>query len=204
VSDWASLQEWSRVAAGLELSDIVVGQLRQYVEALRIWNRKMALVARADLSIILDKHVADSLFAAAHCPANAAVADLGSGAGFPGMVIAIVRPAAHVALIEARGKKVSFLEEACRVAGIRNAAPVHARIEEAALTEAHQHRYDWVTSRALTDLDELRGLATPLAVPGARLVAMRSAAADIPAGAERLEYLLPDGTPRALVTSRLA
>jgi 16S rRNA (guanine527-N7)-methyltransferase len=92
VSDWSSLQEWSRTAAGLELSDGVVGQLRRYVDALRVWNRKMALVARADLSTILDKHIADSLFAAAHCPAESTVADLGSGAGFPGLVIAIVRP----------------------------------------------------------------------------------------------------------------
>ena len=55
MSDWNSLQEWSRTAAGLELSDGVVGQLRRYVDALRVWNRKMALVARADLSTILDK-----------------------------------------------------------------------------------------------------------------------------------------------------
>ena len=203
MSDWNSLQEWSRTAAGLELSDGVVGQLRRYVDALRVWNRKMALVARADLSTILDKHLADSLFAAAHCPAEATVADLGSGAGFPGLVIAIVRPAARVTLIEARGKKVSFLEEACRVAGIRNAEPIHARIEDAARTPPHPRRYDFVTSRALADLDALRTLAKPLAAPGARLVAMRSAAGDVPAGAERIDYLLPDGTPRALVTSRL-
>jgi 16S rRNA (guanine527-N7)-methyltransferase len=108
-----------------------------------------------------------------------------------------------VTLIEARGKKVSFLEEACRVAGIRNAEPMHARIEDAARTPPHPHRYDFVTSRALADLDALRTLAKPLAAPGARLVAMRSAAGDVPAGAERIDYLLPDGTPRALVTSRL-
>jgi 16S rRNA (guanine527-N7)-methyltransferase len=203
VSDWSSLRSWSRTAAGLELSDAVVEQLRQYVELLIVWNRKLALVSRADLSTILDKHVADSLFAAAHCPDRGAVADLGSGAGFPGLVIAIVRPATKVTLIEARGKKVSFLAEACSAAGIRNARPIHARIEAASSEAAHQHTYDRITSRALADFDLLGALARPLAAPGAELVAMRSAAAAFPSNATRLSYVLPDGTPRALVTSPL-
>jgi 16S rRNA (guanine527-N7)-methyltransferase len=203
VLEWERLETWSSQAAGLALSDRVLDQLRRYVQLLRVWNRKVALVARDDLAVVLHKHVADSLFAAAHCPALGALADLGSGAGFPGLVIAIVRPALRVTLIEARGKKVSFLEEARRVAGIDNAEPIHGRIEEVSADPDRRQAYQCVTSRALADLEVLRRLAAPLAAPGAILLAMRSAAAPVPTDAGHVDYCLPDGTPRTLVTIRL-
>lgn len=200
---WERLLGWSRDVAGLPLSDRAVGQLRRYVDVLRLWNRKLALVAQDDIDTLLDRHVADSLFAAAHCADASAVADLGSGAGFPGLVIAVAHPDSRVTLIEARGKKVSFLEEACRIAGIRNAEPVHGRIETVSATPRHHAAYRRITSRALADLDALRRLAVPLAAPEATLIAMRSAAAAVPADARCIEYVLPDGTPRALLQIRL-
>ena len=202
--EWERLREWSRKSAGLSLTDAAMDQLRRYVDVLRVWNRKVALVAQDDLRSVLDKHVADSLFVAAHCGGVRAAADLGSGAGFPGLVIAIVHPEVRVALIEARGKKVSFLEEARRVAGIRNAEPVHGRIEAVASAPQHHGAYERITSRALADLDVLRALAQPLAAPGSVLLAMRAASAPAPVGAERLDYALPDGTPRALVKITLS
>ena len=201
--EWERLRGWSRQSAGLSLTDEAMDQLRRYVEVLLVWNRKVALVAQDDLRSVLDKHVADSLFVAAHCGGVRAAADLGSGAGFPGLVIAIVHPEVRVALIEARGKKVSFLEEARRAARIRHAEPVHGRIEAVASSPQHRAAYDRITSRALADLDVLRVLAQPLAAPEAVLLAMRAASAPVPAGAQRIDYSLPDGTPRALVQMAL-
>lgn len=203
MADWAALRQWARAAAGLELGNPAVDQLQRYVDLLHVWNRRLALVANGDPTVILHRHVADSLLAAAHCPEAGAVVDLGSGAGFPGLVIAIARPATRVVLIEARGKKVSFLEEACRTAGIRNAEPLHGRIEAVSREHRHHASYDCVTSRALADIDVLRTLAQPLAVHGCRLLAMRTTAAAVPAGAVRIDYTLPDGTPRTLVSIAL-
>ena len=200
MADWQALREWSRIAAGLDLSDAAIDQLQRYVELLRVWNRKIALVSRDDPAVVLDKHVADSLFAAAYCRDAGAVVDLGSGAGFPGLVIAIAWPATRVALIEARGKKVSFLEEACRTAGITNAEPIHGRIEAVSSEPRHRAAYDRVTSRALADIELLRSLAQPFAGEACRLLAMRSTAAEVPEGAERTGYVLPDGTPRTLIS----
>mgnify|MGYP000875920390 CR=1 FL=1 len=177
-----------------------IDQLRRYVEVLQVWNRKLALVASDDPTVVLQKHVADSLFAAAHCSGSGAVVDLGSGAGFPGLVIAIVHPTARVTLVEARGKKVSFLEEACRAAGIRNAEPIHGRIETVATESRHRAAYEVVTSRALADLDVLQALAKPFAREKGRLLAMRAAMAPAPAEAARFDYTLPDGTPRTLLS----
>lgn len=201
--EWERLRAWSREVAGLAPSDRAMDQLRRYMDVLRVWNRKVALVAQDDLPSILHKHVADSLFVAAHCGDTDRVADLGSGGGFPGLVIAIVRPGARVTLIEARGKKASFLEEACRAAGIGNAEPVHGRIEAVSGEPRRRAAYDRITSRALADLDVLRDLAQPLAAPDALLLAMRSASAPVPPGWRRVDYSLPDGTPRALVTLNL-
>ena len=190
MADWQELRSWSRRVAGLELPDAALDQLRRYVDLLTIWNRKVSLVASAKPSVVLVKHVADSLFAAAHCRDAGAVMDLGSGAGFPGLVVALISPSTRVTLIEARGKKVSFLEEVCRVLALGNAEPIHGRIEAVAGEERHCGAYDLVTSRALADVDALRDFAAPFLRPGGRLLAMRSAGAAIPTGAERIEYCL--------------
>ena len=200
MADWRQLRDWSRTVAELELTDAAVEQLRCYVDLLGVWNRKVALVARADPTVVLHKHIADSLFAAAHCGGADAVVDLGSGAGFPGLVIAVVWPGTRVTLIEARGKKVSFLEEVCRVAGLDNAEPMHGRIEAVSGEERHRAAYDLVTSRALADIGDLQSLSRPFARANCRLLAMRAATTAVPTGANRLDYVLPDGTPRSLLT----
>ena len=204
-AEWSTLREWAAANAGLNLSDDQLEQLRAYVELLRLWNSKVALVSQRDTAELVSKHVADSLFAAAHCADGEAVADLGSGAGFPGLPIAIVRPTARVCLIEARGRKASFLEEARRAAAARNAAVCHSRIESLAADPAHRGRYVVVTARALTSTRELTDLARPLLAPDGRVIAMRSVGesrAGEPNTAESIPYELPDHTPRRLLIIR--
>lgn len=199
VRDWDSLRDWSARVAGLQLAPPQVDQLRAYIDLLFQWNQKVALVSRGEAKSLIGKHVADSLVAAAHCGGAPSIADLGSGAGFPGLVIAVVRSAAAVSVVESRGRKVSFLEEAARVAGLANVEVVEARIEALADDPRHRGRYALITSRALADLDELTTLAQPLVAPGGRLLAMRSINAPVPEGAETVDYQLPDGTDRRLV-----
>jgi 16S rRNA (guanine527-N7)-methyltransferase len=200
VADWQSLRSWSHRVAGLELTDAALDQLRHYVDLLQVWNRKISLVGSAKPAVVLDKHVADSLIVAARCRGVSAVADLGSGAGFPGLVIALLLPATRITLIEARGKKVSFLEEVRRVLKLGNVEPIHGRVEAVGGEDRHRGAYDLVTSRALADIDHLQELAAPFLRPGGRLLAMRSVTAAVPEGAERFAYTLPDGTPRMLTT----
>ena len=199
MGDWDSLRDWSARVAGLPPSPAKLDQLRAYIDLLLQWNQKVALVSRGESGSLVGKHVADSLIAAAHCGGAERIADLGSGAGFPGMVIAAMHPGAAVSLVESRGRKVSFLEEAARVAGLANVEVVEARIEALAADPRHRGRYGLITSRALADLDQLVALAHPLAAPGAQLLAMRSVAAAVPDGAGVVDYQLPDGTPRRLV-----
>lgn len=196
--DWTALLAWARAVAGLDLSDRQVRQLRAHVDLLIFWKRKVALVSQGDVASILTKHVADSLFAAAHCGRATSIADLGSGAGFPGIPIAIANPATRVCLIESRGKKVSFMEEACREAGVRNCEVFHGRIESA--IEHYPQNFDVAVFRALAPTSQLLSQAAGIVMHGGRVLAMlaRGRAPSRP-DSQRIDYSLPDGTPRELV-----
>ncbi len=201
-SDWAALFEWAAATAGLTLSTTQMEQFRAYLATLLIWNRKLSLVSQRAPAQIINKHIADSLFAASRCTDGEAIVDLGSGAGFPGLPIAIARPGAQVWLIEARGKKASFLEEACRAASVRNALVYHGRIEAAAADPVHRERYAVATARALGSTTAFLDLARPFLASDGRALAMRSVTeareAALP-GAEEIPYRLPDHTPRRLL-----
>lgn len=198
----SGLREWCLGEARLDLAATQWEQLRSYIELLLLWNRKLALVSQSDPGEICAKHVADSLFIAGHCPDTGNVLDMGSGAGFPGLPIAIARPAAHVVLVESRGRKVSFLEEACRTASIRNARVYHTRVETLARDPAHRTAYAAVTARAFGSMKLILALARPLAAPNGRIILPRAASEPSeldPPEAEVVNYVLPDRTQRRLV-----
>jgi 16S rRNA (guanine527-N7)-methyltransferase len=119
-----------------------------------------------------ETHVADSLVALELDPVRAArrIADLGSGAGFPGLALAVALPNARVALVESAARKCAFLERAIAAAGLPNAEVVHARVEAwPDGVEAH----DLVTARALAALPVVVEYAAPLLALGGALVAWR-------------------------------
>ena len=91
-----------------------------------------------------------------------AVIDVGTGAGFPGLVIQIARPALAVTLLDATGKKIRFVEQAIAELGLANARGLHGRAEELGRQEHHRERYDVVTARAVAALPALLELTLPL------------------------------------------
>jgi 16S rRNA (guanine527-N7)-methyltransferase len=187
--DWAALAEWAASSAEITLAPAQLKQLASYLDTLLLWNQKVSLVSQRDAREVVTKHVADSLVVAGRCAAAESVIDLGSGAGFPGLPIAIAQPSLRITLLEARGRKASFLEEACRTASIRNALVIHARIEAASLEPAHRGRYAIATARALSSLTQFLALARPFLITGGRAIAMRSVGERIPALPQPLEEL---------------
>jgi 16S rRNA (guanine527-N7)-methyltransferase len=135
-------------------------KLRQLVGLVEKWSAKINLVSKGDLPVLWDRHVLDSLALAPLIPAGTTRAiDLGSGAGFPGLVLAVATGIPFT-LIESDSRKAAFLTEAAR----QLAAPVsvlNARIETAKTAPA-----PLVTARALAPLDRLIGLALPHLAPG--------------------------------------
>jgi len=138
-----------------------------YVDLLQRWQKVKNLVAPSTLGQIWTRHIADSAQLLPYLGSARTIVDLGSGAGFPGLVIAIAnigKPGFHVHLVEANGRKASFLREVARVTDAP--ATVHAlRIED--FTAKWQVKADLVTARALASLSELLELSAELLKTGA-------------------------------------
>lgn len=152
----------------IPVSDEVVARLDRFVALLVAWQERINLVARSTLAEIWTRHIADSLQLVALAPDARVWVDLGSGGGFPGMVIACAlagRAGTEVHLVESNTKKAAFLREAARL--LQVPATVHAeRIEEFAVRFGGPA--DVVTARALAPLLKLLGLAAPLLKTGAK------------------------------------
>jgi 16S rRNA (guanine527-N7)-methyltransferase len=183
--------EFSR--AGLAaLPPIAYEQFQSYLELLLRWNQHLNLTAIRDPLQIIQRHFVESAFAAQHLPVGiASLLDYGSGAGLPGIPIAICRPEIQVTLAEAQGKKASFLREALRVLSLPG--QVYAgRVE--AMPE--QSLFDVVTMRAVEKMES----AVPIAVKRAKqylvlLTTGKSAAAT--RGFTEMEWFEPLSLPNS-------
>jgi 16S rRNA (guanine527-N7)-methyltransferase len=131
-----------------------------------------APTAVRDSARVLDDHLADALVALELEPVRAAraVADMGSGAGLPGLPLAIAKPTAGFALIESNGRKCAFIERAAAACRLGNVAVINARVEA---WSAGLGRFELVTARALAPLPVVAEYAAPLLAPGGLLVAWR-------------------------------
>jgi 16S rRNA (guanine527-N7)-methyltransferase len=124
------------------VSDQQCGLLESHFEVLMRWNRRMNLTAVRDPLEAIKRHYCESVFLAMHLPEEAlTVVDVGSGAGFPGIGVAVMRPLATVALVESSQKKAAFLKESTR--GFSNVRVLGRRAEELG------ERFDWLVSRAV-------------------------------------------------------
>lgn len=178
-------------------------RLEQYLALLEVWNRTTRLTGERELGTIVRKHLIDSLAPAAHLAARGLLADVGSGAGFPGIVLACLRPEAPVVLIEARRRRASFLREVVRTLGLPAATVLEGRAEAVRVSAAT------VIARALR-IDAFLPLAARLVAPGGQVIAMQTARADLARIASMAraaglvlagvhDYVLPGGERRRLV-----
>ena len=158
----------ARAVAGLDVSRETLGRLDLYAELLLKWQRRINLVSASTLSSLWTRHILDSAQIAGLGAAERHWADIGSGAGFPGLVIAVLSmdhsPPSEVHLIESDQRKASFLREAARITGAP--AIVHAERAETALPRL-SGRIGAVTARAVASLPDLLVLAEPLLTTGA-------------------------------------
>lgn len=155
-------------ALGLNLAAPVRDTLLRYLALLDKWNRVYSLTAIRDPKRAVSHHLLDCLAALPHL-AGPKVVDVGSGAGLPGIPLAIARPGWHVTLVEPNRKKAAFLRQAAIELALSNVTVVEARAEEFRPPEG----FDLVVARALSDLGEFVRVAGHLAAPEGRLIAMK-------------------------------
>lgn len=152
---------------GVPLDEAQLGQFAALVGELQKWNRAFNLTAICAPDEVLTHHLLDSLSAHADL-AGTMVADVGTGAGFPGLPLAIVDPARRFTLVDAVDKKLRFIDHAARTLGLRNVETRHARVEQLA-----PQPFDTVVSRAFAPLPRLAAWVQPLAGPDTRVIAMK-------------------------------
>jgi len=149
---------------GLQLNQHQVQQIQQYTKILLAWNDKVNLTAIRDPLEILYRHFCESMFGAAVLPVEKCrLADVGSGGGFPGLPLKIMRPDLEVFLIESNVKKATFLAEVVRELGLTDARVLVSRFEELGEEVAP---LDFVCSRALGDFARLLAWAGSPTVSG--------------------------------------
>lgn len=138
------------------LTDEQMARLELYVKLLEQWQKRMNLVSQGSLNDIWQRHILDSVQVLALLPSDKKIIiDLGSGAGFPGMVLAALTPH-EIHLVESNGKKCAFLQELNLV--LKTNAIIHQRRIE----EIHDLKADYITARACAPLDKLLKYAYPL------------------------------------------
>lgn len=154
-------------------------QFQKYFELLAEWNEKMNLTAITDESGVALKHFADSLSLLnfVDIPQKSTLADVGTGAGFPGVVLKIARPDIKLTLIDSLNKRLVFLGEVCAQLDIE-AELIHSRAEDGARDEKLRESFDFAVSRAVARMNVLSEYCLPYVKVGGAFCAMKGAQAN--------------------------
>lgn len=159
---------------GVKVNVEQAAKFQNYLELLLEWNEKINLTAITDPSQVVEKHFVDSLTLLSHSKIKegAKVVDVGTGAGFPGIPLKIMRPDVELTLLDSLNKRLSFLGEVCAALGIE-ARRVHKRAEEAGLDKTMRESYDVAVARAVAPMNVLCEYCLPLIKMKGFFIAMK-------------------------------
>ena len=159
---------------GIEPDKVALDRLDRYAQLLVEWNERMNLTGITDPDGIVTRHFADSasFFAAANPKNGAKIIDVGSGAGFPGMVLKILRPDLSLTLLDATNKRINFLSAVAEDLGLSLEA-LHSRAEDAAAKPEYRQQFDYATARAVAELRVLSEYCLGFVKVGGNFIAMK-------------------------------
>lgn len=165
---WCEKVKEGAALMGLNLAPDLLEGIALHVRNLILWNKKINLTAITDPLEVAEKHVLDSLAVISHLPAGGRVLDMGSGGGFPGMVIALMRSDLDVLMVDSVQKKMVFVQDVIRSLKITNARALHTRVES-----LEEKDFSCVVSRAFTSLERFVSLGLPFLGPSGSIIAMK-------------------------------
>ena len=170
----SGLADYATTLLGLNLTPEQINQFQQLTKLLLDWNQRMNLTGITSPSEIVIKHYLDSLTIVKVVPhfAGLRLIDVGSGAGFPGLALAITFPKLQVTLLDATGKKLRFIDHVAEQLQLKNVRTLHARAEDAGRDRDHRAAYDLVTARAVARMPTLMEYTLPFAKEECQVIAM--------------------------------
>lgn len=159
----------------LECSDDILEKFNSYMLGVLDWNEKVNLTTITNPQEFVVKHFIDSIICTDYPEYEDAdkIIDVGTGAGFPGVPLAIVSPEKEFILMDSLNKRLKIIDELCREAGIANVTTIHARAEELAKNKAHREQYDLCVSRAVANMAVLAEYCLPFIKVGGFLMAYK-------------------------------
>ena len=157
----------------IQIDDIKIQQFYEYMNLLIEWNKKINLTAITEPEDIILKHFIDSLTISKYVNGKEKIADIGTGAGFPGIPIKIINPNVEMFLIDSLNKRIKFLEEVITRENLKNVYAIHARAEEIGHNKEYREKFDIVTSRAVARLNVLLEYMMPLLKIGGKCICLK-------------------------------
>lgn len=145
----------------------------EYMNLLLQWNEKINLTAIIEPKEIILKHFIDSLTINRYLKENSKLADVGTGAGFPGIPLKIVRPDLKITLVDSLNKRINFLNEVITRLNLKEISTVHSRIEDFGKNKEYREKFDFVTARAVANLSVLSEYLLPISKVGGKCICMK-------------------------------
>ena len=159
---------------GFELSNKQVEQFYNYFKLLTMWNKEFNLTTIIEQSDVITKHFLDSVLTIIELKNNARIIDIGTGAGFPGIPIKIMREDIDLCLVDSLKKRTVFLKEVVKTLELDNVLVLHDRAESLAKKTVHREGYDYCVSRAVAKLNTLLEYCSPFVMVGGSVVAYKA------------------------------
>lgn len=158
---------------GIDIDEAKTEQLMDYAGLLVEWNEKINLTAITDEEGIATKHFLDSMSALCTDKVHGKVIDVGTGAGFPGLVLKVAKPEIELTLLDSLNKRINFLKEVCDKIGFGDVRFIHSRAEDAAIKPELREKFDTVVSRAVANMRVLSEWCLPFLKVGGYFLALK-------------------------------
>ena len=157
----------------IKFSEEQLNQFYEYMNLLLQWNQKINLTAITEPKEVILKHFIDSLTINRYLEKDSTLVDVGTGAGFPGIPLKILRPDLKIILVDSLNKRINFLNEVINKLNLKEIHTVHSRIEDFGKDKKYRERFDYVTARAVANLAVLSEYLLPICKVGGKCICMK-------------------------------
>lgn len=157
----------------IDLTEKQIYNFYDYMNLLLEWNEKVNLTAITEMDDIILKHFIDSITILKYLKENDSIIDVGTGAGFPGIPVAIINSSFNITLLDSLNKRIMFLDEVCKKLELKNVKTIHSRAEDFGQDKNKREKYDIAVSRAVANLATLSEYLLPLIKVGGKCICMK-------------------------------